>query len=35
MGTGEAPAQHDLITTARAFEAAGFSVVPVRATLVA
>jgi hypothetical protein len=31
MGTHEAAAQHDLITTARAFEAASFSVVPVRA----
>jgi hypothetical protein len=31
MGTGETPAQHDLITTGRAFEAAGFSVAPVRA----
>lgn len=31
MGTHETPAQHDLITTARQFAAAGFSLVPVRA----
>lgn len=30
MGTHRAPAQHDLITTAHAYAAAGFSLVPVR-----